>query len=248
MPQKVGVNSPSSNHLQNSPSMSLSASQYLDWTLDENKMIHIPTEIAGRVSLLYRAIEAGDSSSVSSMLSLYQELDPNSSVPGLSMPLLHLAVGLSDNHPEIVNLLLEKGGDPNNLTTEDKVSPLHLCVIYDYETVLQALIGHGGDPTLTNGDGKSCYDLAKDNVEEEMKERCFLFFYRRSVSFRKSMKPSDSVVRAWKENHSESLSLSNLSGSDGFVTCESDFEAGTTSLILRAEDATKSKSWLNMHG
>jgi hypothetical protein len=177
------------------------------------------------------------------MLTLYQEIDPNTTLPGLSMPLLHLAVGLSNNCPEIVALLLEKGGNPNNLTTDDKVSPLHLSVIYDYDDILHILSRNGGDPKLLNGDGKNCYDLAKDNVEEEMKERCFLYFYKRSVDFRKSIKPSDSVVKAWKETHSESLSLSNLS--DGFVTCESDFEQG--SIVNnnhnndRSEDNTKSK-------
>jgi hypothetical protein len=40
-----------------SPSANINnSSHYLDWTLDERKMIHIPTEIADRVSLLHRVI------------------------------------------------------------------------------------------------------------------------------------------------------------------------------------------------
>lgn len=154
------------------------------------------------------------------------------------MPLLHLAVGLSENSSEIVYVLLEKGGNPNSIASEEKVSPMHLSVMFDYENVLQALIQFGGDPKLVNGDNKSCYDLAKENVESEMKEKCFLYFYKRCTIFRKSIKPSDSVARIWRDTHSQSLSLTSTTLSEGFITCESDFEA----VSIKSEDEDQSKS------
>lgn len=50
---------------------------------EEKKMLHVPFEITDRVSLLVRAIEFKDDSTVKSLLTLYEELDPNAQLPGI---------------------------------------------------------------------------------------------------------------------------------------------------------------------
>jgi hypothetical protein len=184
------------------------------------------------ITKLVQAIKSHDEEAVANALCLYRgEVDPNKFISQESMSLLHLSVGLSDNCTSIIEKLLREGGNPNNTSVEDHLSPLHLSVIFDHDKVLQLLMRHGGDPMVLTGEGKSCYDIAKENLEDEMKEKCFTFFYRRSISFRKSIKPTDSVAMVWKEKNSNSLtSLSDVA----FFSCDSEAQSGSEA-VLNAE-------------
>jgi len=179
--------------------------------------------------LLKLAIEQQNAEDVSRILQQYESAGPNRLMPGQNMTFLHFAVGLSDNDPMIVNLLLQRrGANPNNVDIPEKLSPLHLSVIYDYDVILKALIRAGGDPLVKTGEGKTCYDIAQENLETEMLEKCFLCFYQSCSKFRMSIKPSDSAAFALRKTHSSSLT----SLSDGiFFSCESEFDSGVEGMI-----------------
>ncbi|CAG7732787.1 unnamed protein product [Allacma fusca] len=85
----------------------------------------------------------------------------NSVIPKYGMSLFHYSVGFSDNKTAVVKVLLDHGGDPNNTECTDKVSPLHLSIIYEFDGVLDFLLKHGGDPFVQDGEGKNCYDLVE---------------------------------------------------------------------------------------
>lgn len=169
---------------------------------------------------MYKAFESHDEETVQKILSQHY-IDPNRIIPFHSMTLLHLAVGLSENRTGIVERLLKRGGKPNNAEILDKLSPMHLAVMFDFEKVLKVLVSYGGDPKILSGDKKSCYDMAKDNVESEMLESCFLYFYSKSVEFRNSIKQTDrrSISIAATLNDPSGCCSSGLT--DDFYSCES---------------------------
>ncbi|ODN03024.1 Ankyrin repeat and LEM domain-containing protein 1, partial [Orchesella cincta] len=146
-----------------------------------------------------------------------KNIDVNRRLPNYSLSYLHLAVGFSENDPDIVEELLKHGGDPNNSEDmEDELSPMHVSIMHDFDKITAVLMKYGGDPNKVNGDGKSCYRLAVENVEEVM-ENCFAYFFRESRDFRKSI----AVSHHQYQPSSRKQTFLHESGSDGFYTCES---------------------------
>lgn len=177
------------------------------------------------VTIWESIIEAIKSNDVDTLIDVLQKdssFDINRVIPGYPMTLLHLSVGFSENETDIVEILVRRGGDPNNLNIEEKLSPLHLSALYDHDRVMSILINYGGDPKLPNGDGETCYDIVKQNVENELLENCFKYLFARSKEFRKSLGTclGSSSLKPITIT-SRKLSPLHESGSDGFYSCES---------------------------
>jgi len=114
------------------------------------------------------------------------------SSPYKDMTMLHIAVGFSENEPSSVEILLMhsicKNKNPNILNwTEERMSPLHLAVVNDYDRVAELLIRYGGDPKVKTGDGKSSFHLCVETMSEELLEKCFSLFCRKYLKFRQSL-------------------------------------------------------------
>lgn len=76
--------------------------------------------------------------------------DINIKFPNRGYTALHLAV--QEGHLDIVKLLLEKGADPNVLTSRSqrRTTPLNLCTIKDRIDVARALLDAKADPNIGN--------------------------------------------------------------------------------------------------
>ncbi|CAL8089790.1 unnamed protein product [Orchesella dallaii] len=164
---------------------------------------------------LNEALESFDIDGVKDLLNR-EDIDVNKVLPNCSLSYLHLSVGFSENDPDIVEELLRHGGDPNNnKDIEDGLTPMHLSIIYDFDKITSVLMKYGGDPHKVNGDGKSCYQLAIENVTELM-ENCFGYFFKQSRAFRKSI-----AVTSHLQPINRKQTFLHDSGSDGFYSCDS---------------------------
>lgn len=178
---------------------------------------------ASVLEVLHQAIESHDVNTLAEILiSTNVPINMNEVLPQCSMTLLHLSVGLSDNNPQIVEALLDRGGDPNNTNIEEGLSPLQLSAIYDYDEVMKRLMDYGGDPKVKSGDGQNCYHFVLQNVEE-MKENCFRYLFAKSRDFRKSMAIglTQSALNSFSNNRKQIMHDSGSDG-DGFFSCESE--------------------------
>lgn len=67
-------------------------------------------------------------------------------------------LSLQNVQREICEMLLRKGADVNHANARGNTA-LHFAMAYDAEGLLgEMLISKGGDDTLTNVDGLTCYD------------------------------------------------------------------------------------------
>lgn len=189
------------------------------------------------------AIESRDADTFAEVLLRGRHIDVNQVIPALHMTLLHFSVGNSNNQPEIVEALLRRGGDPNNVNIDEKQSPLHLSAWFDYDRVMKVLVDYGGDLKVLNGDGEMCFDIVRRNVEEELMENCFKYLFPISKAFRKSI--GTSLVSASQQgrsiNHSQKQAALHDSGSDGFYSCESQNLGDGISHISPNNDRIQSK-------
>ena len=82
---------------------------------------------------------------------------------------LHSAVatdaGASD--AEIVRMLLEKGADPKAVSQSGS-TPLHTVAFTGDRASLDLLLKHGADGSITNKDGKTAADIARERGNEEI--------------------------------------------------------------------------------
>ena len=74
---------------------------------------------------------------------------------------LHLASW--NGHVEVVNILIQAGGDVNEQDEEDGWTPLHLASWKGHVEVITALLAAGADKTIKDKDGKTPHDVAKYN-------------------------------------------------------------------------------------
>ena len=58
-----------------------------------------------------------------------------------------------------VDQLLEDGADPNGTIDRTEIRPLHFAVQNNHQSVVDALLKAGADPTLTDECGESAYDV-----------------------------------------------------------------------------------------
>jgi ankyrin repeat protein len=73
---------------------------------------------------------------------------------------VHFASEISEN-PDVITVLLEAGADIN---TRDGVTPLHWAAEYNENPeVITVLLDNGSDGTAVDKDGKTPFDLAKEN-------------------------------------------------------------------------------------
>jgi len=72
------------------------------------------------------------------------------------------------NHPEVVELLLEHGANPN-VRDYDGYTPLHYAVEGCHVDVARVLLDHGADPTIRNNNGMTPLDYGR-NCEEIIEE------------------------------------------------------------------------------
>ncbi len=63
---------------------------------------------------------------------------------------------------------LLKGTDPNGAEDEDGITPLHYAVLYRSYDATQLLLAAGADPLITNIEGLTPIDLARDNNDEKL--------------------------------------------------------------------------------
>lgn len=75
----------------------------------------------------------------------------------MNMTCLHMAA--TDTNPEIVDVLLESGADPNVRTT-DGATPLHCAFQYCAFEVAKLLILGGADIHAVTEDGQTPFDVS----------------------------------------------------------------------------------------
>lgn len=75
---------------------------------------------------------------------------------------LHLAIEQENGSSlHIVDFLVQNSADLNKRTA-NRNTPLHLCVYYNQSECLKLLLRSGADPQLTNGEGKTPIQVAKE--------------------------------------------------------------------------------------
>jgi len=80
---------------------------------------------------------------------------------------LHYAVDLG--WMPLVKLLVERGANLN-IQDEDGLAPLHCAVIQGYKEIAEYLLSKGADKNLKTCEGDTCYQIAKENEDQEMME------------------------------------------------------------------------------
>jgi ankyrin repeat protein len=68
---------------------------------------------------------------------------------------------------EIVRLLVDKGADPN-AKAQSGSTPLHTVAFTGDRASLDLLLKHGADPALTNNEGKTAADIARERGNQEI--------------------------------------------------------------------------------
>lgn len=82
-------------------------------------------------------------------------------------PLIFAASG---PFPDTVELLLEKGADSDAIDQVDEWSALMFAAAEGNKKVVQVLLDHGADQSLTDKDGESALDFARNNDHTEVAE------------------------------------------------------------------------------
>lgn len=82
----------------------------------------------------------------------------------LKVQALHAAV--AGRNLEIVKAILEAGGNPN-AQQQAGFRPMHEAGANANRALAELLLRHGADPSLTNDDGKSAIDLAREKGHAE---------------------------------------------------------------------------------
>lgn len=82
----------------------------------------------------------------------------------LKVQALHAAV--ASRKLEVVTAVLDAGGDPN-AQQQAGFRPMHEAGTRANRPLAELLLAHGADPTLTNDDGKSAIDVARDKGHVE---------------------------------------------------------------------------------
>ena len=67
---------------------------------------------------------------------------------------------LNKGRPEIAELLLKHGADPNCKNAMG-ATPLMNCAITNNPAVAKVLLAHSADQTIANNEGKTAFDIAK---------------------------------------------------------------------------------------
>jgi ankyrin repeat protein len=64
-------------------------------------------------------------------------------------------------------LLVDKGADPN-AKAQSGSTPLHTVAFTGDRASLDLLLKHGADPALTNNEGKTAADIARERGNQEI--------------------------------------------------------------------------------
>jgi ankyrin repeat protein len=85
---------------------------------------------------------------------------------------LHSAVAMDAGASDIdiVRMLLDKRADPN-AKSQSGSTPLHTVAFTGDRSSLDLLLKHGADRAITNNDGKTAADIARERGHGEIAER-----------------------------------------------------------------------------
>jgi len=115
-----------------------------------------------RVARLLSASYRGERDLVEAVLT---DTDPNVRGNDGTTPLLYATYY---GHPDIVDLLLEKGADPNLYTTTDHDTALIYASHFKNNGIAESLLDKGANPNLENRSGHTALDYAMDSSMSEL--------------------------------------------------------------------------------
>ncbi|MBV9575153.1 MAG: ankyrin repeat domain-containing protein, partial [Gammaproteobacteria bacterium] len=116
---------------------------------------------------LHKAIALGCEDSIIHLLLDHIDLLEINELVGLPSQKSALHLAIEGNDYFIVDLLLEKGADPNLLTSE-KDTPLCMAINFKSLTLFDLLLQHGANPAQVNHQGLTPLDLAIVNQQVEI--------------------------------------------------------------------------------
>ena len=129
-----------------------------------NIMFQKTRKMKGGADNIFDAIEDNNETEMESFLVNSKDLDSfnEDGVPVLIKAIIH-------NHNKFVELLLEKGANPNlQITTGDNAAPLHIAVRRTNLEIVKLLLKKGANPNIQTKDGNTClFIIAKQKVFNE---------------------------------------------------------------------------------
>lgn len=114
-----------------------------------------------------------------------------------SFTLLHIAVG--SNQMEIVKYLLKMKADPNKVS-DIGITPIHLCIMWNYPEMLKLLFKHS-ENRFVNENGNDLLEIATENKSHECAE--ILQNYLKESNFNKNSVKCNKITACQDQNQYE---------------------------------------------
>lgn len=114
--------------------------------------------------------------------------DPNTIIPKLQIAPIHYAVGFEkyDFAKKVTALFLKKNADPNLISEDEHLTPLHISCIWGRAHIVKLLLDHGGDLDLKCSDGQTPIDYAIAENNYQVVEVIQKFVFEKKIDRKKN--------------------------------------------------------------